>query len=346
MVMAMLSPYDPMRDDLQEIKKAAERASTLIRQLMAFSRKKPHQPQTVNLNSILMDMDRMIRRIIGEQIDFIALPGKDLGTVKVDPGLFEQVLVNLVVNARDAMPHRGKLILETSNITFDQDDIYKHSGITPGQYVMCAVSDTGMGMTNEIKTHLFEPFFTTKEQGKGTGLGLSTVYGIVKQCNGYILIYSEPGQGTTFKVYLPRVEEEVTSLSRRDENGYMPRGTEMVLLVEDEPLVLAFTSRVLREQGYHILEASNGLEALKTAKEYSGGQIHLLLTDVVMPKMGGKELADQIINLVQGIKILFTSGYTDNVAIQHGLLNPDIAFLEKPFTPFGLTRKVREVLDR
>jgi PAS domain S-box-containing protein len=344
--MTMLSPSDPMRDDLQEIQKAAERASTLIRQLMTFSRKKPHQPQTVNLNSILIDMDKMIRRIIGEHIECITLPGKDLGAVKVDPGLFEQVLVNLVVNARDAMPNGGKLIVETSNIAFDQDYIHKHSGITPGHYAMCAVSDTGIGMMKEVKTHLFEPFFTTKEQGEGTGLGLSTVYGIVKQSNGYILVYSEPDQGTTFKIYLPQVEEEVTSLPRRDETGYMPRGSETVLLVEDEPLVLAFTSRVLREQGYHVLEAGNGLEALKIAKEYSGGQIHLLLTDVVMPKMGGKELADQMINLVQGIKILFTSGYTDNVAIQHGLLNPDIAFLEKPFTPFGLTRKVREVLDR
>jgi CheY-like chemotaxis protein len=335
-----------MRDDLQEIQKAAERASTLIRQLMAFSRKKPHQPQTVNLNSILMDMDRMIRRIIGEQVEFITLSGKELGTVKVDPGLFEQVLVNLVVNARDAMSQGGKLILETSNITFERDHIYQHSGITPGQYVMCAVSDTGIGMTNEVKTHLFEPFFTTKEQGKGTGLGLSTVYGIVKQCNGYILVYSEPGQGTTFKIYLPRIEEVATSLPRRDEAGYMPKGSETILLVEDEPLVLAFASRVLREQGYHVLEASNGLEALKTAKKYAEDRIHLLLTDVVMPQMSGKELAEQIMNLGRGIKILFTSGYTDNVAIQHGLLNPDIAFLEKPFTPFGLTRKVREVLDR
>lgn len=346
MTMAMLPPGDSMRDDLQEIKKAAERASTLIRQLMTFSRKKPQQPQTVNLNFILMDMERMIRRLIGEHIELITLPGKDLGTVKVDPGLFEQVFVNLVVNARDAMSQGGKLIVETTNISFDQDYIHKHSGIAPGQYVMCAVSDTGIGMTKEVKTHLFEPFFTTKEKGQGTGLGLSTVYGIVKQSNGYILVYSEPGQGTTFKIYLPRVEEEVTSLPRRDETGYMPRGSETVLLVEDEPLVLAFASRVLREQGYHVLEAGNGLEALKIAKEISGGQIHLLLTDVVMPKMGGKELADQMINLVQGIKILFTSGYTDNVAIQHGLLNPDIAFLEKPFTPSGLTRKVREVLDR
>jgi PAS domain S-box-containing protein len=346
MTMAMLSPHDPMRDDLQEIKKAAERASTLIRQLMTFSRRKLQKPQTVSLNSILIDLDKMIRRLIGEHIEFITLLGKDLGTVKVDPGLFEQVLVNLMVNARDAMPNGGKLIVETSNIAFSEDYIQKHSGITPGQYVMCAVSDTGIGMTKEVKTHLFEPFFTTKEQGQGTGLGLSTVYGIVKQSNGHILVYSEPNQGTTFKVYLPRVWEEVTSLPRRDETGYMPRGNEIVLLVEDEPLVRTFASRILSEQGYHVLEAVDGLEALKTAKEHSGGQIHLLLTDVVMPKMGGKELADQIINLVQGIKILFTSGYTDNLAIQRGLLNPDIAFLEKPFTPFGLTRKVREVLDR
>lgn len=346
MVMAMLSPFDPMKNDLQEIQKAAERASTLIRQLMTFSRRKPHQLQTVNLNSILIDIDKMIRRIIGEQIEFITLPGDHLGTVRVDPGLFEQVLLNLVINARDAMLDGGKLIVETSNTTFDEDYIYKHSGIPPGRYVMCAVSDTGVGMTKEIKTHLFEPFFTTKEQGKGTGLGLSTVYGIIKQLGGFILVYSEPGQGTTFKIYLPRIEEVATSLPRRDEAGYMPRGSETILLVEDEPLVLAFASRVLREQGYHVLEASNGLEALKTAKKHDEDPIHLLLTDVVMPQMGGKELAEQLMNLGRGIKILFTSGYTDNVAIQHGLLNPDIAFLEKPFTPFGLTRKVREVLDR
>ncbi len=346
MAMAMLSPGDSMRDDLAEIQKAAERASTLIRQLMTFSRRKPQKPQTVSLNSILIDLDKMIRRLIGEHIEFITLLGEDLGAVKVDPGLFEQVFVNFVVNARDAMPNGGKLIVETSNITFDKDCIHKHSGIAPGQYVMCAVSDTGIGMTKEVKTHLFEPFFTTKESGKGTGLGLSTVYGIVKQSNGHILVYSEPGQGTTFKIYLPRIEEEATSLSRRDEIGYMPRGSETILLVEDEPLVLGFTSRILREQGYHVLEAGNGIEALKIAKEYSNGRIHLLLTDVVMPKMGGKELADQMLSLVQGIKILFTSGYTDNAAIQHGLLNPDMAFLEKPFTPFGLARKVREVMDR
>lgn len=346
MATTMLSPSDPLREDLQEIQKAAERASTLIRQLMTFSRKKPHKPQTLNLNAILMDMGRMIRRIIGENIELITLPAQDLGTVKVDPGLFEQVLINLVVNARDAMPSGGKLILETANVTFDQNNLYGRSGITPGQYVMCAVSDTGIGMTEEVKNHLFEPFFTTKAQGQGTGLGLSTVYGIVKESKGYILVYSEPGQGTTFKIYLPLVEEEATSLPRRDEDGYMPRGNETILLVEDEPMVRTFTSRVLRDQGYRVLEAENGLEALKLAKEYGESQIHLLLTDVVMPQMGGKELADQIVNMVRGIRVLFTSGYTDNVAIQHGLLNSDIAFIEKPFTPFSLTRKVREVLDR
>ncbi len=346
MATAMLSPSDPMREDLQEIQKAAERASVLIRQLMTFSRRKPHQPQTVNLNSILMDMDRMIRRLITEDIEFITLPGKELWAVKVDPALFEQVLVNLVVNARDAMPEGGKLMVETSNITMEQDYLCKHSGIAPGHYVMCAVSDTGVGMTGEVKAHLFEPFFTTKELGKGTGLGLSTVYGIIKQSNGHILVYSEPGQGTTFKIYLPRIEEEATSLSPRDAIGYMPKGDETILLVEDEPLVLGFTSRILSEQGYHILGATNGVEALEVAKEYQRGQIHLLLTDLVMPKMGGKELAEQMIHLIPGIKVLLTSGYTDSMMIHHNWLNPNIAFLEKPFTPSALTRKVREVLDR
>jgi CheY-like chemotaxis protein len=256
------------------------------------------------------------------------------------------VIVNLAVNARDAMPNGGKLILETTNVTLGEDYAYQHTGITPGDYIMFAVSDTGTGIIDEVKAHLFEPFFTTKEKGKGTGLGLSMVYGITKQSNGHILVYSEPGLGTTFKIYLPRVEEKMTAIPRRDDIGYMPKGDETVLLVEDEPLVRGLAIRVLREQGYNVLEAANGIEALNVAQEHASEKIHLLLTDVIMPKMGGKELADRLKTFRPRIKVLFTSGYTDQAIVQRGLLNPDFSFLEKPFSPSGLVRQVREVLDR
>jgi len=346
LAISSLPASDPMRNDLQEIQKAAERAATLTRQLLVFSRRQSLKPQVLNLNNIMLDIGKMIRRLIGEQIELVMLPGQDLGSVKVDPGQFEQVMVNLAVNARDAMLNGGKLILETSNITLDQDYIYWHTGITPGDYIMFAVSDTGAGMTDEVKAHLFEPFFTTKEKGKGTGLGLSTVYGIVKQSNGHILFYSELGQGTTFKIFLPRVEEEITAIPRRDDLGYMPKGNETILLVEDEPLVRGLAIRVLREQGYNLLEAANGMEALSVAQEHANEKIHLLLTDVIMPQLGGKELADRLKKLRPNVEVLFTSGYTDQAILQRGLLNPDFAFLEKPFSPSGLVRKVREVLDR
>ncbi|MDI7259691.1 MAG: histidine kinase N-terminal 7TM domain-containing protein [Thermodesulfobacteriota bacterium] len=272
LTIGMLAPGDPMREDLQEIQKSADRAAKLIRQLMIFSRRQTLKPQVINLNDILLDLGKMVRPLINESIELIILPAQDLGSVMGDPGQFEQVLINLVVNARDAMPSGGKLVLETSNAILNNDDICKHTGMAPGNYVMLAVSDTGIGMNEEVKAHIFEPFFTTKEVGKGTGLGLSTVYGIIKQSNGYILVYSEPGQGTTFKIYLPRLEEEALPLPLRDEIGYMPRGDETVLLVEDEPLVRGFTARVLREQGYVVLEAGNGHEALQTAKRYRGGE--------------------------------------------------------------------------
>jgi len=246
------------------------------------------------------------------------------------------------------MPKGGKLIIETRNITLNQDYVYQHVGITPGKYVVLAVSDEGIGMTSEVKAHLFEPFFTTKETsgGGGGGLGLATLYGIVKKCNGHILVYSEPGQGTTFKIYLPRIEEEPGRLPQRDEVGYLPRGKETVLLVEDEPLVRSLAARVLRQQGYNVLEAPDGAEGMAIAREHAGEEVHLLLTDVVMPKMGGKELADRLKSLWPDIKVLFTSGYTYNAITQHGLLDREMAFLEKPFSISGLIRKVREVLDR
>jgi PAS domain S-box-containing protein len=346
LAISSLSPSDPMRNDLQEIQKAAERAAALTRQLLVFSRRQTLKLQVLNLNNIMLDIGKMIRRLIGEQIELVILPASDLGSVKVDPGQFEQVIVNLAVNARDAMPNGGKLILETTNVTLGEDYAYQHTGITPGDYIMFAVSDTGTGIIDEVKAHLFEPFFTTKEKGKGTGLGLSTVYGIVKQSNGHILVYSELGHGTTFKIYLPRVEEKMTAIPRRDEIGYMPKGNETVLLVEDEPLVRGLAIRVLREQGYNVLEAANGIEALNVAQEHAGEKIHLLLADVVMPQMGGKELADRLKAFRPGIKVLFTSGYTDQAIVQRGLLNPLFSFLEKPFSSSGLVRQVREILDR
>jgi two-component system cell cycle sensor histidine kinase/response regulator CckA len=300
----------------------------------------------ININSVLLDLDKMLRRLIGEHIELVTLPAPDLDSVKVDPGQFEQVIVNLTVNACDAMPKGGKLILETSNVTLDKDYTYQHVGMLPGKYVRVTVSDTGIGMNEQVKVRLFEPFFTTKEEGKGTGLGLATCYGIIKQSGGYILVYSELGQGTTFKIYLPRIEDEVASLPLRDDDGYLPRGNETVLLVEDEPLVRGLAVRVLHEYGYTVLEAANGDEAMRIVSKHAEEKIHLLLTDVVMPHMGGKELAELVKTLRSDTKVLFTSGYTDTLLVHHhGLLSPNIAFLEKPYSPGALLRKTREVLD-
>ena len=341
-----LSPDDPMRNGLQEIQKATERAKTLLRQLAAFSRHQPFNPQVVNLNNILLSMDKTLRHLIGEHIELVMMPAPDLGSVKVDPGQLEQVIVNLVANAHDAMSNGGKLILETSNITLTQDCVYQHTGLVPGNYVMVAVSDTGAGMTEEVKAHLFEPFFTTKEMTSGTGLGLSTAYGIVKQNNGYILLYSELGHGTTFKIYFPRTNGEADVLSQRYVAGSLPRGNETVLLVEDEPLVRGLALRVLREHGYKVLQASNGMEAMRVAQMHAGEEIHLLLTDVVMPMMNGKELADQLKPLRPDIKVLFTSGYTDIAMVYHEILEKGMNYIEKPFSVDTLARKVREVLDQ
>jgi PAS domain S-box-containing protein len=346
LAMRTLSPSDPMLADLQEIKNSADRATKLIRQMMSFSRRQPLKPQVININNILFDLDKMLRRLIGEHIELVTLPGLDLGSVKVDPGQFEQVIVNLVVNARDAMPKGGKLIIETSNVVLDKDYTYRNGGIPPGKYVRITVSDNGIGMSEQVKSRLFEPFFTTKEDGKGTGLGLATCYGIIKQSDGHILVYSETGQGTTFKIYLQCIEEEVSSLPLRDDTGYLPRGNETVVVVEDEPLVRNLAVRILREHGYTVLEAGNGDEAIHIFNKHAEEKIHLLLTDVVMPHMGGKDLADLVKTWRPNTKILFTSGYTDSVLVlHHDLLRPDIAFLEKPFSPGALLRKTREVLD-
>jgi PAS domain S-box-containing protein len=341
-----LSPQDPVQNDLHEIRKAAESAVALVRQLSIFSKRQPENPQIVNLNHMLLNMDQLIRRLAGDQIKLVTLPSPDLGLVKIDPGQFEQVIVNLVVNARDAMPSGGKLILETSNLTLTQDYVYQHSGMTPGQYVMLAVSDTGIGMTKEVKAHLFEPFFTTKGMSSGTGMGLSSAYGIIRQTNGYVLVYSETGHGTTFKIYLPRTEEEVELLPQREEEKSVAGGNETILLVEDEPLVRGLAARVLRKQGYHLLGASNGSEALRIAEKRVGEEIHLILTDVVMPGMIGRELAERLHSLFPKMKVLYMSGYTNSAIVHHGLLEEGMNYIQKPFTLEGLAGKVREVLDQ
>ena len=337
---------DPLRESINQIKNAGERAANLTRQLLAFSRRQVMEMRVLDLNTLLRDLDKMLRRIIGEDIDLVTLLAEDLGRVKVDPGQIEQVVMNLAVNGRDAMPKGGKLTVETCNVELEEAYARKHVAVTPGRYVMFSISDAGAGMTPEVRERIFEPFFTTKEKGKGTGLGLSTVYGIVKQSGGNIWVYSEPGHGTTFKIYLPMVEEELDTLHGRDEADSSPMGSETVLLVEDEPLVRDLAHRILSQQGYKVLEAANGEEALCVAREHAGEKIHLLFTDVVMPQMGGKDLADQLKILRPDIKVLYASGYTDNAIVHHGVLERGTHFLQKPFSPKALSQKVREVLDR
>jgi PAS domain S-box-containing protein len=341
-----LKESDPLWGNIQEIQKATQRASDLTRQLLAFSRRQILDPKVLNLNSLVKDLNKMLHRIIGEDIELITLLEEDLGGVKVDPGQIEQMILNLAVNARDAMPSGGKLIIETKNVEIDAEYVATHIGLATGRYVRLSVSDTGLGMSQEIIEKAFEPFFTTKEMGKGTGLGLSTVYGIVKQSGGNIWVYSEPGYGTTFNIYLPRVEENLDALGSREESDFLPKGSETVLLVEDESSVRNLAYRILCQQGYTVLEAANGDEALCIVQEPIGKKIDLLLTDVVMPKMSGKELADRIKTLRPELKVLFTSGYTNDAIVHHGVLAPGTHFLQKPFSFKSLSCKVREVLDQ
>ena len=287
----------------------------------------------------------MLRRVMGEDIELVTAFDDHLGKIKVDPGQMEQVVLNLAINARDAMPSGGTFILETTNVHLDEAYARTHISVEPGHYVMLSVTDTGSGMSPQVKERLFEPFFTTKEKGKGTGLGLSTVYGIMKQSGGNIWVYSEPGHGTTFRIYMPRVDQEADSLSRRDDTVSMVYGNETILLAEDEPSVRGLAARVLRNQGYKVLEAVDGGEALQIAGRHKE-RIDLLLTDVVMPQMGGKELYDQLKPLRPHLKVLFTSGYTENAIVHQGELAPGVDFLQKPFSPIFLTHKVREILDQ
>jgi PAS domain S-box-containing protein len=342
--LAEIKEDDPLRENIEEIRKATDRAADLTRQLLAFSRRQVMEMSVLDVNEHLQSLDKMLRRLIGEDIQLVSIPAEDLGRVRADPGQVEQLIMNLAVNARDAMPNGGKLTIETANVDLDQAYARAHVAVTPGRYVMISVSDTGVGMTPEVRDRVFEPFFTTKEKGKGTGLGLSTVYGIVKQSNGNIWVYSEPGNGTTFKIYLPRLDEPLEELRKKVVDGELPRGSETIFIVEDEKEVLTLAGRLLKRQGYHVLEASNGEEALKVCKERKE-PIHLLLTDVVMPQMSGRQLAEQLKQVCQDFKVLYMSGYTDNAITHHGVLERGMNYLQKPFTVEGLARKVREVLN-
>jgi PAS domain S-box-containing protein len=336
----------PLRGNLEVIENAADKAAGLTRQILAFSRRQILEQKVLDLNIVLQNLEEMLRRVIGEDIELMIHLPEGLGRVKSDPGQIEQVIMNLAVNAKDAMPEGGKLVIETANVDLDEEYARNHVAVTPGRYVMLSVSDTGVGMTPEVKEKVFDPFFTTKNRGEGTGLGLSTVYGIVKQSGGHIWVYSEVGKGTTLKIYLPRVDEPVDEI--RKEGGVtegLPRGSETILVVEDEEVVRKLTVRILQEQGYRVLEGGQGIDALLIDGEYEG-QIHLLVTDVVMPKLSGRELAERLSSIRPGIKVLYMSGYTDNVIAHHGILDKGMNFVQKPFTVEGLARKVREVLDK
>ena len=339
-----IEPDSPLRVYLDNTRQATERAADLTRQLLAFARRQVIAPKIINLNTLVRSIEPMLRRLIPENIQLEMLSEDGLHSIKADPGQFEQILVNLVVNARDAMPQGGKITIETRNATLDAEYAQHHEGVTPGMYVMLAVSDTGSGMDEAVKLHIFEPFFTTKAQGRGTGLGLATVYGIVKQAGGHIWLYSEPGEGTTFRIYLPYTAETPEEAPALPEPATQLRGSETLLLVEDDPAVRTLTAWTLRGVGYTVLEAENGAEALQMAQEHEG-EISLLITDVVMPRMSGKQLADQLHAERPELKVLYSSGYTENTIIHHSVLDRGIAFLPKPFTPSALVRKVREILD-
>jgi PAS domain S-box-containing protein len=335
-----------LKTDIERIEDASERASGLVRQLLAFSRRQVLQPKVLDLNGIVVGLDKLLRRLMDEDIEMLTVANKPVGAIKADPGQVEQVIMNLVVNARDAMPDGGRLIVETANVELDAGYARDHATVRPGRYVMLAVSDTGTGMSADTVAHIFEPFYTTKESGRGTGLGLSTVYGIVKQSGGYIWVYSELGRGTSFKVYLPRVDEAVEALpvAKPTPQERVKMGTETILLVEDEPDLRELTRTVLAAKGYTVVEARNAEEAERLA-ESNGAKIHLLLTDVIMPGISGRELAKRILARQPSMRVLYMSGYTYNVIAQGGTLERGVSFLQKPFTPSALVEKVRDVLD-
>jgi len=338
-----LPTLSPLRPDIEEIRTAAERAAGLTRQLLAFSRKQVLQMRTLDLNELLTDIDKLLRRLLGEDIDIVTKLDPRLGAVRADSGQLEQVVVNLAVNARDAMPGGGRLTIETRNAELDEAYTRQHVPVRPGRYVMFALSDTGTGMSPETMAHMFEPFFTTKEAGKGTGLGLATVYGIVKQSGGYVWCYSELGHGTTFTVYLPRVDAPAEPQAPPREVATVT-GTETILLAEDDEILRPLTKGLLAKLGYTVLEAESAEQAFAVAGVHQG-PIHLLVADVVMPGASGRKLARRLAQSRPETRVLYVSGYTDDAIVHHGMLEPGLNFLQKPFTPAALARKVRDVLD-
>lgn len=330
---------------IQEIRHAAEHASALTRQLLVFSRKHEIQPVVLNLNDALKDLDKMLHRLIDEHVELTVDLEREIGAIRADSGHIGQVLMNLVVNARDAMPHGGRLVITTRNVTVDENYSRNGTELPSGNYVRLSVTDTGCGMTEDIKAHLFEAFFTTKPKGKGTGLGLVTCKTIVKQSGGFIGVHSEPGKGTTFEIYFPQVDQPAEKATQTTETGPLPRGTETLLVVEDEPVVCNLARNVLTMQGYDVLAAADGHEGLRVAKEHKGPPIRLVIADVIMPHMGGKMMTEWLKSSYPDLKILFTSGYTDDAIEHHGVLQPGVAFLAKPYNPSTLARKVREILD-
>jgi PAS domain S-box-containing protein len=340
-----LAPGDPVRADLNEIKKLAERAASLTRQLLVFSRRQILAFEVLDLNTVVADMDKMLHRLIGEDVELMTVLTPALCRVKADLGQMEQVILNLAVNARDAMPRGGTLTIRTHNVDLEKDRLISLPGVGPGRYVLLEVRDTGCGMDERVKAHLFEPFFTTKPVGAGTGLGLATIYGIVEQTGGHIEVQSEVGRGTAFKIYLPCTEETISQPSSPQALSSSPRSGETVLLVEDEPSVRTLVSTVLRANGYTLLEAREGIAALEISAQHPG-PIHLLITDVVMPRMSGRELAERLVSLRPDMRLLYLSGYTDDTVVRHGVREAEMPFIQKPFSPAALVRKVREVLDQ
>jgi two-component system, cell cycle sensor histidine kinase and response regulator CckA len=346
MILDELSPLDPLRGYAEEILKAADRAGAITNQLLAFSRRQVSKPRVMQVNMAIAQTDKMLRRLIGEDVHLQLSLGPEVGNIRADPGHVDQAIVNLVVNARDAMPDGGTLTIETANVQLDESYVRTHLGVTPGEFVMVAVSDTGQGMDAETRRRIFEPFFTTKERGRGTGLGLATVYGIVKQAGGDIFVYSEPGRGSTFKLYFPRVSEPVTETAGGvpAHDGASSRA-ETILLVEDERAVRELTLKMLQQLGYAVLVAESADDAMRVSEAHRG-ELSLLLTDVVMPGLSGRQLADALILVRPGIKVLFLSGYTENTVVHHGVLESGVDFLPKPFSREVLGKKLREILAR
>ncbi len=344
MILEKMGPDQPIYADLQEIQKAARRSADITRQLLAFARKQTVAPRVLDLNKTVESMLRMLQRLIGEDIELSWLPGRELARVRIDPSQMDQILANLCVNARDAIKNTGKITIETGNAAFDEEYCSHHAGYAIGDYVLLAVSDNGCGMDRQILDHLFEPFFTTKGVDKGTGLGLATVYGIVKQNEGFINVYSEPGQGTTIRIYFPQHHAKADAFRETTKDRAVERGCETILLVEDEPAILRMTKMMLERLDYHVLPARTPGEALGIARAHAG-EIHLLVTDVVMPEMNGRDLAQQLLSRYPDMKRLFMSGYTADVIVHHGVLDKGVNFIQKPFSKETLGTKVRNALD-